>query len=105
PYTTLFRSELLRDDRRQRPEHDPDHERDVEIEERGQQGGIVARLPETPGGGWGRTHRRAFRWRTTRKSRHDMAPGTRSGGFVATQISSCSRRLASYAGSTSLALS
>ncbi len=34
------------DDRRERSEHDPDHERDVEIEKSSEQRRRVARLPE-----------------------------------------------------------
>ena len=43
--------ELLGDDRRERSEQDPDHERHVEIEEGGEQGRAVARLPERFAGG------------------------------------------------------
>ena len=81
--------ELAGDDRRQRPEHDPDHERDVEIEERGEQGRVVARLPEALVGvgigavrRWSSAHSLSLADNAKKPPR--LVPGTRSGGFVAT---------------------
>jgi hypothetical protein len=91
PLLRWVEPELLRDDRRERSEHDPDHERDVEVQKRGEQRRRVPRLPEClarrPLGhlcGYGYGHRRS----PFAGGQHEKAASTWSwdqiGGFVAT---------------------